>query len=125
MKTNVQDMSTFLALAIGLPNTPPNLKQAMQDTQTPRLEVNGIEQGLVWQIHSLNDKDLLNEPEKTNLGPLPAKWLPKNQPVFNANKLIDKTGATTGFRAYIAVIPSQHRGLVILLNKYIPNGAIV
>ncbi len=125
MKSNIQDMSRFLTIAAGLQNTPLNLKQAMENTQTPRLEVNGSQQGLVWQIHSLIDHALLNEPEKMNLGPLPAKWLPKNQQVFDPNKLIDKTGATNGFRAYIAVIPGKQRGIVILLNKYIPNGAIV
>ena len=43
----------------------------------------------------------------------------------DANKLIDKTGATEGFRAYMAVIPSKQLGIIVLLNKYISNGAIV
>lgn len=126
IRASIKDMSRFLAVAIGLPpKVPLNLKQAMQDTQTPRLEFGGIQQGLVWQIHSLEDNTLLNEPEKMNMGPLPVKWLPMNQQVFDGNKLIDKTGATMGFRAYIAVIPGKQLGIVILLNKYISNGAIV
>jgi len=125
LKASIQDMSHFLALAIGLPNVPENFRQAMQATQMPRLEVGNVQQGLVWQIHSLPDESLFNEPEKMNLGPLPVKWLSKEQQIFNANKLIDKTGATEGFRAYVAVIPSKQLGIVILLNKYISNGAIV
>lgn len=126
LKASIQDMSKFLAVAAGLPGTPLNLRQGMKNTQIPRLEIGaGTQQGLVWQIHSLRDKNLLNEPEKMDLGPLPVKQLAKKQQVFDDNKLIDKTGATEGFRAYVAVIPSRQLGIVILLNKYIPNGAIV
>lgn len=126
LKASIQDMSKFLTVAVGLSSTPLNLRQAMKNTQIPRLEVGGsTQQGLVWQIHSLRGKDLLNEPEKMDLGPLPVKQLPKEQQVFDDNKLIDKTGATEGFRAYVAVIPSKQLGIVILFNKYISNGAIV
>lgn len=126
MKANIQDMAHFLALAVGASkNAPSNLKRGMQEMQTPRLAVGNALQGLVWQIHSLDDRLLLREPDEMNLGPIPVKWLPEKQRVFEANKLIDKTGATEGFRAYIAVIPAQQKGIVILLNKYISNGAIV
>jgi beta-lactamase class C len=125
LKASIQDMTNFLMLAIGSPKTPRALRQAMQNTQIPRLELNNSQQGLVWQIHSLQDKNLHNEPEKMNLGPLTIKWLAKEKQIFDPNKLIDKTGATEGFRAYIAVIPAKQLGIVILLNKYISNGAIV
>lgn len=125
LKTNIQDVSRFLAVAVGSPAVPSDLRQAMQNAQTPRLAVDGSEQGLVWQIHSLQDKALLNAPEKMNLQAISVKWLPKKQQLFDANKLIDKTGGTPGFRAYVAVIPSKRLGIVILLNKFISNGAIV
>lgn len=125
VKADIKDMSHFLALAVGDSSFSATLLRAMEYTQTPRLQIDQMQQGLIWQIHSLQDKTLLQEPEKMNLGPIAAKWLAKDQQIFNADTLIDKTGATEGFRAYIAVIPSRQLGIVILLNKYISNGAIV
>jgi beta-lactamase class C len=48
-----------------------------------------------------------------------------DQPLYDPNALIDKTGATEGFRTYVAVIPGKMAGIAIMANKYISNGAIV
>lgn len=37
------------------------------------------------------------------------------------NALIEKTGSTDGFRAYIGIIPSQKIGVVLLINKFTPS----
>ncbi len=47
-----------------------------------------------------------------------------SDPKFNGDDLIDKTGATSGFRAYIAVIPNKKTGIVILTNKHDTGAAI-
>lgn len=125
LKATIGDMSKFLAAAIGSSNTPENIQNAMYNTQTPRVDIGSMQQGLVWQVHSLQDENLKHEPENLNLGPLPANWLPTEQQTYKANVLLDKTGGTGGFRSYIAVIPEKKLGVVILLNKYIPNGAVV
>lgn len=125
LKATIYDMTKFVSAAIGLPNTPENIKKAMRNTQTPRVSVGNMQQGLAWQIHSLQAENLQHEPENMNLGPLPVNWLPKDKQRYQADVLLDKTGATAGFRSYIAVIPSEQLGVVILMNKYIPNGAIV
>lgn len=125
LKATISDMSEFLAAAIGLPNTPENIKKAMHNTQTPRVGTGSMQQGLAWQVHSLHDENIKHEPENLNLGPLPVYWLPKEQQIYKANVLLDKTGSTGGFRSYIAVIPEKKLGVVILLNKYISNGAVV
>jgi beta-lactamase class C len=83
---------------------------------------------MAWEIHPLssaNNDSLLNPPKEMGLGPLPAKALDKNEQQFNGNTLIDKTGATNGFRSYIALIPNQKSGIVILTNRYVSNGEIV
>lgn len=125
LKATIDDMAKFMAVAIGLPNTPQHIEKAMRNTQTPRLNVGNMQQGLGWQVHSLEDENLQHEPDNMKLGPLPVEWLPKDKQRYRADVLLDKTGATPGFRSYIAVIPSQKIGVVVLTNKYISNGAIV
>ena len=53
------------------------------------------------------------EPHKVN-------WLtPAQAP--HANSLVNKTGSTNGFGAYVAYVPSKGLGVVILANKNYPN----
>ncbi|WP_110955039.1 serine hydrolase [Anaerosinus massiliensis] len=125
LKATINDMSKFLAAAIGLPNTPDNIKKAMHNAQTPRVDNGNMQQGLAWQVHSLQDENIKHEPENLDLGPRTVHWLPKAQQIYKANVLLDKTGGTGGFRSYIAVVPEKELGVVILLNKYISNGAVV
>ncbi len=38
---------------------------------------------------------------------------------------MEKTGASGGFRAYIAVIPNQQKGVVVMANRYITSTELV
>lgn len=126
MKSTITDMSKFLAAAVGAPNTNPEIEIGMQVAQAPRAKLaNGVLQGMGWQLTSLNDPELLNAPKEMNMGPMPVTWLPADKQQYDPNWLIDKTGATDGFRAYIAVIPAKQKGIVIMMNRYVSNGAIV
>jgi beta-lactamase class C len=125
LKATIDDMAKFMSAAIGFAKTPKRIMKAMQNTQTPRVGIGSMQQGLAWQGHSLEDNSLKHEPQNMNIGPLPAQWLPKEEQIYRADLLLDKTGSTPGFRSYIAIIPGKQVGVVILANKNIPNGAIV
>jgi len=128
LKASAQDMQRFLAAAIGLSNVSQRIIKAIRIAQTPYVAVNNTQQGYAWEITRIDQKnisELWQQPDAKNLGPLPAKALEKAQQIFDGNALIEKTGATQGFRAYIGVIPNQKSGIVILTNKYISNGKIV
>jgi beta-lactamase class C len=126
-KASAEDMQRFLSAAIGLPGTPPRLFYPIRMTQSVYVKLADVSQGLGWQIHPLSDgyvSDLLNVPETQDFGPLDVQEI-YARPLFNGDALIDKTGATGGFRAYIAVLPNKKSGIVILANKNVSNGAIV
>lgn len=129
MKSSANDMSHYLSAAIGVSNTPESITAAMKVAQTGYFKLPNEHQiGLGWMVIPLanaNLDDLLSiEPLK------PSKHNPRlveriSSPQYIANALIEKTGATNGFRAYIGVIPEQKIGIVILTNKFIYDPSVI
>jgi len=126
LKSSPQDMQRFLKAAIGLSGTPISILYPMRMTQSGYVKLPDSFQGLGWQIHLINDdaQALLNPSQIYDHGTLEVDQV-FAKPNFNGNALIDKTGATKGFRTYIALIPNKHTGIVILTNKYIPSTQLV
>lgn len=54
------------------------------------------------------------------LEPQAITWLKPPQPP-KGQVLLNKTGSTNGFGAYVVYVPSQRLGLVLLANKNYPN----
>jgi beta-lactamase class C len=113
------DMLNFLKASLGCPGTPELIQKAMQMTQTPFVIAHGIKQGLGWHI------DVLDRPKTTKakhaLG-TGAAWVKEHERVFNGDHLFDKTGTTQGFHSYIAAIPNQKMGIVVMINKRMNMG---
>lgn len=127
MKMSASDMQHFLKAAIGLSGTPDRIFYPMRMTQAAYVKLEDKMQGLGWQIHSLDPDEiagLLAEGSSDKFGPFPVVEM-MEKPKFDGDSLIDKTGTTDGFRAYVAVIPSKKTGIVILMNKNIDNGPLV
>lgn len=121
VKASANDMQRFLSAAIGLPGTPGKIFYPMRMTQTAYVKLPNHLQGLGWQIHTVtreNVEELLNVDvmESVRLGAIKVNEL-IDKPTFDGNALIDKTGATAGFRSYIALIPNKKSGIVILTNR--------
>lgn len=128
MKASPNDMLRFLRAALGLPGTPSFILSAMRLTQTPFVQLPTFEQGLGWQIHHLDPRkihELLHPSALMHVGPIPAHPLFFLARHFNSENFIDKTGTTAGFRAYIAVIPAKHTGIVIMVNKRVSDPALL
>lgn len=132
-KMSAGDALKFLSASLSMPGVNAEIVKAMKVTQTPYVDVeNDHTQGLGWVIYPLKyplsrstrDK-LLSPEEEMNRGPIPVKVIPLSRQKFNGSALIDKTGATYGFRSYIVVIPNLKTGVVILVNRYVSNGEII
>ncbi|MCE3269391.1 MAG: ampC [Burkholderiales bacterium] len=129
MKASVTDMEQYLYLALGLKGMPPKMAEAMKIAQTPYFaKDNNSQIGLGWFITPLSK---VSKAELLKIIPViprkrvqtPVKRI--KTPEFNENALIEKTGSTNGFRAYIAVIPQQKIGIVILVNRFIYDSNII
>ena len=121
IRASGDDMLIYLHAALRLSSTPPQIKDAMTRAQTPYFAFAGKEQGLGWTIYplaSISIYRLLHSQGTFSIGPIPA--YKTGGGYFRTNALIEKTGATNGFRTYIGLIPSTQTGVVILLNRFIP-----
>lgn len=132
VKMSARDAGLFLKAALNMPGTPTKIAEAMKTTQTPYARTADFEQGLGWVIYPITypisqktRENLLNPSTDMDMGPLPSKPVAKNEQNFNGSFLMDKTGATNGFRAYIVVIPNKKSGVVILTNRYVSNAEII
>jgi beta-lactamase class C len=127
VKASAADMQRFLAAAIGLPGTPPRILYPIRMTQAIYAKMGNKFQGLGWQFNPIiaNDvRGLLKVSDNLEKGPITIDEI-YDRGTYDGDALIDKTGTTGGFRAYIAVIPNKKSGIVILANKNVPNSAIV
>jgi len=129
VKASAGDMRRFLAAAIGLPGTPQRILYPMRMTQAGYVKLPDCLQGLGWQIHQFTPENaasllIVSDENDKDKGPV-AVQEQLEKPLFYSNALIDKTGGTEGFRAYIAVLPDKKSGVVILANKFIPRSVIV
>jgi len=128
LKSTLPDMQRFLSASIHISGTPYSISHALRIAQTPYFALKDMQQGLAWQVYRLNPKtmnDLLNPPTTFDISAQPARFIIKIKRQYNGKDLIDKTGATDGFRAYLAVIPAKKSGIIILANRYVANGPVV
>ncbi len=115
------DMFLFLKAALGVADIDESLKEAMKITQTTHVSIkNGINYGLGWQINNL--ACLYPSYIPTNISNCPAQSIKKYDKAYTGKVLLDKTGTTNGFHAYIGVIPDEKIGVVIMINRTLPSG---
>lgn len=128
IKTTAADMIRFVELNIdGQSVTDPALRQALAATHTGYFQVGVMTQGLGWErygwpvtldvLQAGNDARMVLDPQAVQrISP------PQPAP---ANALINKTGSTNGFGAYVAFVPGRRIGVVLLANRNVPIPARV
>lgn len=128
VKASGDDMQKFLKASLLLPGTPKPIADAIQMTQTAYVKTTTLSQGLGWNIYPnarKNIKILLNPQMNASIGPLNANWIDAKKIKYDPSALIDKTGGTDGFRSYIALLPNEKSGIVILSNRFVTNSEIL
>ncbi|WP_374638452.1 class C beta-lactamase [Agrobacterium salinitolerans] len=122
VRSTAEDMIRFVNANMGLEKLDGKIQQALINTHTGYFSVGAMTQDMVWEqyahpaqlktLRELNSGALLKTVPVSEISP-PMK---PRQDVF-----INKTGSTNGFGAYVAFIPKQKLGIVILANKNYPN----
>jgi beta-lactamase class C len=126
VRTTASDLLRFVQANIDPSALPPAMRRAVEATQAGHFRAGPLVQGLGWEQFPFPvSREWL-------LGGNSAEMIRQPQPVQrlrgaadNSPRLFDKTGSTGGFGAYVAFVPSQRVGLVMLANCNYPIPARV
>jgi CubicO group peptidase (beta-lactamase class C family) len=127
VKSTSSDMIRFVALNMDADKLNDKLRRAIVATHTGYFTSGELTQDLIWEQYPypIELKRLLygNSPSMIFEDQPATRLAEPLQP--QTNVLIDKTGSTNGFGAYVAFIPAKKMGIVILANKSYPIDARV
>ncbi|MBO9654730.1 MAG: beta-lactamase [Agrobacterium tumefaciens] len=122
VRSTAEDMIRFIDANMGLEKLDGKIRQAVLNTHTGYFSVGAMTQDMIWEQYA--QPAVLKTLTETNSGTL-LKTVPVSEitPPLKPSEdvFINKTGSTNGFGAYVAFIPKQKLGIVILANKNYPN----
>ncbi len=125
--TTATDLARILQANMDLLPLNPTLRAAIMSTHTGYYRIGPMTQDLVWEQYGYpaalkallrgNSPAIILQPAQTTAINPPAPPDP--------NTLINKTGSTDGFSAYVLFVPRARSGVVLLANKAYPIEARV
>lgn len=123
IKTTARDLAHYVIANMHPQTLEQPLQQAIATAHSGYYQVDGMTQALGWEYYPYPIAlQALIDGNSTPMAMQPhaAGWFatPHAQP---ANVLYNKTGSTGGFGAYVAYVPAQDKGVVILANRNYPN----
>ena len=123
VKSSATDMLRFVEANLDPSRLPTPLRQAITTTHLGYYRIGDMTQGLGWERYTYPIS--LEQLQKGNssqmaLEPHAVERFAKPQPAAG-DLLLNKTGSTNGFGAYVLLLPARDTGLVILANRNYPN----
>lgn len=119
VKSSAADMLRFLQDNISPDTLAAPMRRAVKATQKPYYRVGPMLQGLGWEQYPFPvtlERLLAGNTDSMIFDANAAlRILPAQQPT--GPTLFDKTGSTDGFGAYVAFVPAQRIGIVMLSNR--------
>ncbi|KAA9354291.1 MULTISPECIES: class C beta-lactamase [Ochrobactrum] len=127
VKSSARDMLRLLDIEMGAVTVSHKLQEAIHRTQQGQYKTALFTQDMIWeqypwpvaveQMVQGNGYDFILKPQAVE----------KIEPPLPPQKhvILNKTGSTNGFGGYVAMIPSERLGVVVLANKNYPNEARV
>lgn len=127
IKSTAVDMLSFMDAVMEVRLVPEPLKSALRRTREGQFQTSSFTQGMIWEQYAWptdlatllagNAYDFVLKPQPMQ------RITPARAPQDKA--LLGKTGSTNGFGAYVAVLPAEKLGVVVLANRNFPNEARV
>lgn len=122
VKTTAADMLRFVEANMNLASLDDKWQRAVTRTHTGYYRAGPMTQDLIWEQYpypvALNAL-LQGNSAAVILNPTPVSRIaPPQAP--SKSVWINKTGSTNGFGAYVAFVPQQQLGIVLLANKNFP-----
>ena len=123
VKSNAVDMLRFLEANMSVGAVPPKLARALEMTRTGYFRSGELIQALIWEQYpwpvaaetiaagNASQMALKSHPATAITPPMPPR----------GDVLVNKTGSTNGFGAYVAFVPEKKIGIVMLANRIYPN----
>lgn len=123
LKSTAADMLRFIDANLHPDQLPAPLRQAISAIHRGYYQVGDMTQALGWERYAYpisleklqagNSAEMALQPQTVArfAAPMPAE----------GDLLLNKTGSTNGFGAYILLLPARDTGLVILANRNYPN----
>jgi beta-lactamase class C len=127
VRSTVGDMLRFVEANLGLVRVGGDLQGAITATHTGYYQLGSMTQDLIWEQYRypVDLKDLLaGNSSKVSYEANPVARIDPPLPPRD-DVLINKTGSTNGFGAYVAFVPWERIGIVLLANKNYPIDARV
>ena len=124
VKSTIEDMASWMQF-----NMQPEqvgdktLRQGIELAQSRYWKIGSMYQGLGWEMLNwpVDAKTIIDGSESNVfLAPQKALAIEPPAPAVKAS-WVHKTGSTGGFGTYVAFIPEQQLGIVMLANKSYPN----
>lgn len=125
VKSSSADMLKFLDAQINPQQLKQPLRKAIENTHVGYFKVGAMTQGLGWEQYVYPVKlETLLQGNSSKMALESHAITPIKQPkLATPATFFNKTGATNGFGAYVAFIPQQKIGIVMLANTNFPNEA--
>jgi beta-lactamase class C len=124
VKTTSADLIRFVEANIDGARLDDTLRQAIAATHAGYHRIGVMMmQGLGWEMYPYSaDLEQLLAGNSTEISMKPNKTTKLEPPMRpDGTMLLNKTGSTNGFGAYVAFVPAKRIGVVLLANKYYPN----
>ncbi|MCL4147150.1 UNVERIFIED_CONTAM: hypothetical protein GTU68_064189 [Idotea baltica] len=125
VKSSARDMLTLLDVELSNADVSPEIRDAVSRTQMGQFQTRLFTQAMIWEAYPWPvDTERLVDGNGYD-------FILKPQPMHDVTGLSDedvilnKTGSTNGFGGYIAIVPSEDLGVVVLANRNYPNEARV
>lgn len=120
VKSSLPDMLKFLNANLNIEKNSPDIQKAISETHTGYFKLGHMTQALGWETFSYPTTLAILQESNSEKVVMQSNPVVKNTAQAKS-KVFHKTGSTNGFGSYVFFVPDENFGLVMLMNKKIPN----